>query len=82
MIQNPIKIFRQSHAFNHRGFGSNPSKEGTHPVGCTTLNLTVWSHEMTWAIQNKCCDFNSEYKVHGTSTSKFIKFNRSANDQI
>jgi len=51
-VRSPIGISLWSHRRNHQD-GSYPSVEGTHLVSCTTINLTISSHRVTWFV-HKC----------------------------
>ena len=58
-------ILLWSHRWNHRD-GRHPSVEETHLVSCTTINLTISSHRVTWFVHKYMLRFvfDSEYKVH------------------
>jgi hypothetical protein len=47
--------FVYEHTCNHSDW-SNPFVEDTRLVSCTTINLTISSHGVTWVIHNICCD--------------------------
>ena len=50
-----FRIYLWTHICYHCDW-SNPSKEDTLWVSCTTTNLTISSHVVAWVIHNICCD--------------------------
>jgi hypothetical protein len=73
-----------THMWYHHDW-RNPSKEGIYSVSCTTINLTILSHSVTWGLHNICWDFCFGFRMsspYGTNMSESIKFIWSAINKI
>ena len=59
-------VLYDEYLFLYVSYESHPYVEGTHLVSCTTINLTISSHRVTWFVHKYMLRFvfDSEYKVH------------------